>query len=563
MHSRWSGSGAPPPDVTRVLLAAALMMGALSLHNYLFPAPAPETKAPPASAAKKASPPRKAVLVDEGDSGVKSSPSSSPVLQQPPQPPVLTRVFTVAPTEQTLFSPATAYQATLSTQGGQLRRVVLTGYASPVVLTGGPHRNESLLTLTSRNSDITLTPRSRYAITQQGDTNITLRHTTPEGVEVTRHYAFSSRRFVVAHTVSVRNVGPKLRRIALNTAVTDVSDPESDKGGWFTPPKDDSKAICLSAGKLRRWSWEDLKTPQQEPESGTDYAGFDKRYFLLALISAAQETDQRCGCAVSRQERDGEKTMTTRLRHPVIDLAPGSTATFSTRLYMGPKQLDLLRAAHPNLEQSVDFGFFGVLSRPLLWLLLVLHRFAHNFGTAIILLTVVIKLLTFPLTWKSMASMQQMKTLAPRVKLLQERYGHDRALLGQKQMDLYREAGVNPAGGCLPMLIQMPIWFALYQMLWNSVELYGQPFILWVTDLTKPDPYYTLPLAAGASMLIQQALQPPEAQQPEMKYVLWGMPIVFTVVMMNMPAGLSLYVFVNTLLTFLQQTYIKRKHGNA
>ena len=157
--------------------------------------------------------------------------------------------------------------------------------------------------------------------------------------------------------------------------------------------------------------------------------------------------------------------------------------------------------------------------------------------------------------------MQQMKKIAPEMKELQKKYSHDRAMLGQKQMELYREKGINPMAGCLPMLIQMPIWFALYQMLWNSVELYQQPFGLWIMDLTRPDPYYVLPVVMGVSMLIQQAFQPTMEDQPQMKYVMWAMPIFLTFIMLKLPAGLSLYIFTNNILTIFQQVYIKRRYG--
>jgi YidC/Oxa1 family membrane protein insertase len=229
--------------------------------------------------------------------------------------------------------------------------------------------------------------------------------------------------------------------------------------------------------------------------------------------------------------------------------------------YLGPKQLALLHNAGHGLDENIDFGWFGVLSRPMLWLLSMLFSFVGNFGIAIILLTLFIKLLTFPLTQKSFVSMQNMKKIAPDVKELQKKYSHDKAMLGQKQMELYKEKGINPMAGCLPMLIQMPVWIALYQMLWNSVELYQQPFALWITDLTRPDPYYVLPIVMGVSMLIQQAFQPTPEDQPQMKYVMWAMPIFLTFIMLKMPSGLSLYILTNNILTIFQQMYIKRRYG--
>jgi YidC/Oxa1 family membrane protein insertase len=149
--------------------------------------------------------------------------------------------------------------------------------------------------------------------------------------------------------------------------------------------------------------------------------------------------------------------------------------------------------------------------------------------------------------------------LQPKLKELQLKYGHDRALQGQKQMELYKSHGVNPLAGCLPILIQLPIWFAFFQMLRNSVELFDQPFYGWITDLTTPDPYYVLPLLMGISMLIQQLLTPTPADQPQMKYVMMAMPVFLTFIMLNMPSGLSLYILTNNLLTILQQIIIKRQ----
>jgi YidC/Oxa1 family membrane protein insertase len=196
----------------------------------------------------------------------------------------------------------------------------------------------------------------------------------------------------------------------------------------------------------------------------------------------------------------------------------------------------------------------------MLWVLMQNYGFIGNFGLAIILLTLIVKLITFPLTQKSYVSMQQMKTVAPELKALQKKYAHDRQLQGQKQMELYREKGINPMAGCLPMFIQMPIWIALYRTLWGSVELYQQPFVGWLIDLTLPDPLYILPVAMGVTMAIQTAFQPAPEDQPQMKYIMWGMPVFLTFIMLNLPAGLSLYMLTNNLLTILQQAYIKKKY---
>lgn len=155
--------------------------------------------------------------------------------------------------------------------------------------------------------------------------------------------------------------------------------------------------------------------------------------------------------------------------------------------------------------------------------------------------------------------MQQMKKVQPEVKALEKKYGHDRATLSQKQMELYRKRGVNPLAGCLPMFLQFPIWIALYQMLSNSIEIYQKPFVGWIEDLTSPDPYFILPIAMGISMVIQQFLQPMQDDQKTMKYAMMGTSVLFTYIMINLPSGLSLYMFTNNILTLIQQYIIKRR----
>jgi len=255
---------------------------------------------------------------------------------------------------------------------------------------------------------------------------------------------------------------------------------------------------------------------------------------------------------------EGHKATIELILKPFV-LVPSEEKSFTHQLFIGPKQVDLLASIKPPLDENIDFGWFGILSRPMLWLLVQIYNVVHNYGLAIIIITFIIKLLTYPLTQKSFSSQQAMKELQPKIKGLQQKYGHDRTLLGQKQMELYKTEGINPLAGCLPILIQLPIWFAFFQMLRSSVELFDQPFYGWITDLTLPDRYYVLPVLMGASMMIQQLFTPTPADQPQMKYVMLAMPIFLTFIMLNMPSGLSLYILTNNLLTILQQIIIKRQ----
>ncbi|MEM7403416.1 MAG: membrane protein insertase YidC [Myxococcota bacterium] len=541
----------PPLDIKRVLWAAVLISIVLMLHSHLFP-PSPSTQQPTPPTNK-----------------APTSPQSNNKQQQQKIPPPIDHAATKHPpipltTWQFTSNLTALYQATVSNQGAQINHLTLTGYTPPVVLTGYPSSQEGLLPLVSRNSSITLNADSMYEILHQENKSVTLRHTTIEDVAITRRYDFSDKQFIVKQTIHVQNRGKQTRLVALDSVMTDAYS-EKDKTGWFSPPKDDSRALCFVGDKAQRWSWDDLKQPVLE-KGGVLYGGIDKRYFVLAAMSQSEQKMVIEACRIERwQTNDTQDVKGTAvyLQHPQQRLEPGQEVTWNMQVYVGPKQLSRLRQAGHALQTCVDFGWFGVLSRPMLWLLVLLNGWAHNFGLAIVLLTLVIKLLTFPLTYKSFVSMQQMKTISPQLKQLQAQYGHDRALMGQKQMELYKKTGVNPMAGCLPLLIQMPIWFALYQMLWNAVELYGQPLGFWIVDLTKPDPYYTLPLVMGASLFVQQALQPTVPDQPQMKYVMWGMPIALTGVMMNMPAGLSLYILTNNVLTIVQQAYIKKIYPSS
>jgi len=239
-------------------------------------------------------------------------------------------------------------------------------------------------------------------------------------------------------------------------------------------------------------------------------------------------------------------------------------ATF--QLYAGPKQVDLLRAYGRDLETAVDYGpvsnYFAFFARILLWVMQKFYSLVHNWGAAIVLLTLLVKALLYPLTVKSMMSMQQMKKLQPKVDALKAKFGDDKEKMNQEVMKLYQEHKVNPLGGCLPLLLQMPVWLALYATLQTSVELYRQPF-LWVKDLTAFDPLYILPVTMGASSFVMQKLSPQPADNAQAKMLLYFMPAFFTFIMLKLPAGLTLYILVNNLLSIAQQQWIMRKDRKA
>ncbi|HEU0188390.1 MAG TPA: membrane protein insertase YidC [Gallionella sp.] len=235
---------------------------------------------------------------------------------------------------------------------------------------------------------------------------------------------------------------------------------------------------------------------------------------------------------------------------------PGQKVLIGTTLYAGPAEVDLDKIA-PGLGLTVDYGWLTVLSAPLFWVMALFHDWTHNWGVAIILLTVLIKLIFFPLSAASYRSMAKMRMVAPKLEKIKQQYGSDREKLNRAMMDLYKTEKINPLGGCLPVVVQIPVFIALYWAILASVEMRYAPFFGWITDLSAADPYYILPLIMGASMIIQTRLNPKPAD-PMQARIMQIMPIAFSVIFFFFPAGLVLYSIVNNILSIGQQWYITR-----
>ncbi len=224
--------------------------------------------------------------------------------------------------------------------------------------------------------------------------------------------------------------------------------------------------------------------------------------------------------------------------------------------FIGPKDHKLLKSIDPRLTDIIEYGFFTFIAKPMFKLLQFLYELIGNWGWAIVVLTVLIRLLLFPLTLKGMISMSKMKELAPKMKELQAKYKDDKAKLNAKMMELYKKHGANPMGGCLPMLLQIPVFFAIYRVLLNAIELKGAPWILWITDLSAKDPYFVLPILMGATMYWNQKITPMTTTDPTQEKIMKFLPLIFTFFFVTFPAGLTLYWFVNNLLSVAQQYYV-------
>ena len=233
---------------------------------------------------------------------------------------------------------------------------------------------------------------------------------------------------------------------------------------------------------------------------------------------------------------------------------------FTLHGYLGPKESKVLKSLNPELTDAIEYGIITFFSKPLFKLLQWFHSHIGNWGWAIVLVVLLIKLILFPLSYKGMMSMQKLKDLAPKMKELKEKYGKDPQKMNMKTMEMYKKEGANPMGGCLPMLIQIPIFFSIYRVLLNSVELQGADWMLWITDLSVKDPIYVLPILMGASMWYQQKLTPNSMTDPMQQKIFQWLPVVMTVFFLSFPAGLVLYWLMNNLLTIAQQFIINNAY---
>ncbi|HRH80847.1 MAG TPA: membrane protein insertase YidC [Thiobacillaceae bacterium] len=394
----------------------------------------------------------------------------------------------------------------------------------------------------------------------QDEIKLTLRATV-NGLAVAKTYTFRRGSYVVDVDYSLTNQGgavmtgyPYYQLLRHGQA----PEGESSFVHTFTGP-----AFYTEAGKYQKVGFEDItKGKQEHAKTAKDgWVGMAQHHFVSAWMTR-DPADASNREFYSRALGNGE--FTAGMITAGVQLAPGESKTAAMRLYAGPQKQEELKTLAPGLEHVVDYGWLTVLAYPLFVLLSWLHKLVDNWGVAIILLTVLIKAAFYPLSAASYKSMAQMRKLAPRLQQLKERYGDDRQKLHEAMMKIYQEEKINPLGGCLPMLVQIPFFIALYWVLLSAVELRQAPFALWITDLSEKDPYYILPVVMAVTMFIQTRLSPP-SPDPVQQKVMMFMPLAFSVFFFFFPAGLVLYWLVNNVLSILQQwrinTVIARADG--
>ena len=311
-------------------------------------------------------------------------------------------------------------------------------------------------------------------------------------------------------------------------------------------------ALWTSAEPYKKVSMKDIDKATLKESVQGGWVAWLQHYFVTAWIPAKNDNN------VVQTRKDSQGNYIIGFTGPALSVAPGAKAETSATLYAGPKSQAILKELSPGLELTVDYGILWFIAQPIFWLLQHIHSLVGNWGWSIIFLTMLIKGIFFPLSAASYKSMARMRAVAPKLAALKEQYGDDRQKMSQAMMELYKKEKINPLGGCLPILVQMPVFLSLYWVLLESVEMRQAPFMLWITDLSIKDPFFILPIIMGATMFIQQRLNPTPPDPMQAK-VMKMMPIIFTFFFLWFPAGLVLYWVVNNCLSISQQWYITRR----
>lgn len=398
---------------------------------------------------------------------------------------------------------------------------------------------------------------------EDGKARLTMKAQAGNGLEIERIFSFDHKKYLIDLTVKVTNTSSQpLQGIP---QLHQVSSP-------FEGPNATSQFLFSGPATFMNGALQEIKSKEFAEGAMTlpgkmDWAGYEGNYFLTAILPI--------GDAGANLTIQGTEALTAMQVAGNLDtLQPGMAKEYSYHIFYGPKKLNLLKEIGFNLDKAVNFGWFDVVAKPTLWLLNFFHSFTRNYGIAIILVTVLFKAIFWPITQKGMKSMKNMQKLQPKMVKIKEKYKGDPARMNQEVMSLYKTYKVNPLGGCLPMVLQIPVFFALYKVLLQCIELRHAPFMLWITDLSAPDrlwigidlPYLggipVLTLLMGASMFFQQKLTPTTADPTQAKIMMF-LPVIFTFMFLNFASGLVLYWFVNNLLAILQQYLINRSSKSA
>jgi len=383
--------------------------------------------------------------------------------------------------------------------------------------------------------------------------SVDLVYTTAAGVSITKRFVFNASDYLISVQYQVDNQsGQPFQANMYGQIKRDGSSDPSESTG-FKLNTFLGAAINTPDDPYVKFELEDIDDGVESVEQTGGWIGFSQHYFLGSWIPNGETTNTY----TMRRNNAGEYLLT--FVNPPVVIAPGQTGSIEAGFWAGPKDQYRLAEIAPNLELTIDYGVFYFIASPIFWLLTQINNAIGNYGFSILLLTLVIKTILYPLSAKSLKSMAKMRKLAPRINALKEKCGDDKQKFMQEQMALWKKEQVNPFGGCLPMLLQMPVFLGIYWVLNESVELRQATWILWYDDLSRMDPYFILPILMGAAMFVQQSLTPMQTADPAQAKMMKFMPVIFTVFFLWFPAGLVLYYTANSVLSILQQWIITRQ----
>ena len=448
--------------------------------------------------------------------------------------------------------------AVFSSRGASLKSLSLKNYkeqntpgGQAVIL--GTDADPAINNFSTRATGFNLQDNINYETSQNSlsvhgndSRQITFNYISDQGFTVRKIYTLNGNSYAIKLDTQLFNnsqapLAGKVQQILTYPAEPRVKDNRYDTAGSY----------LFSDNSLHVDKIKDVAGSSKRYDKAVQWAGFADKYFLTAILSESQSISS------VELKKNAAGYFESIISSPQLVVNPGNSVTVTQRLFIGPKDLDILNAQGASLVQSLDLGWFTVLAKPLLYSLKFFYKYVGNYGIAIIIITLILKIIFFPLTHKSYKSMKDMQKLQPKMVALKEKFKNDRDAMNKAVMELYRENKVNPMGGCLPMIVQIPVFFALYKALMFSIELRHAPFMLWITDLADKDPYYVTPVVMGVTMFIQQKMTPSQMDPIQQKMML-ALPVVFTFMFLSFPSGLVLYWLVNNILTIGQQMYINK-----
>jgi YidC/Oxa1 family membrane protein insertase len=468
-----------------------------------------------------------------------------------------------AATGQLITITTDVVKAEINTVGGQITRLELLNHKDTV----DPTHNVVLFTSTPTdryigqtglikgnypNHNTVFTAKDGVRTLDNGQEVQLVLDAVKDGVKLEKIFTFKRGDYLidVKHVVTNETAAPITPELYLRL-LRDGNKPSGDNFFYhtFTGP-----AVYTPAEKFQKVNFEDIEKGKTSHETASNdgWTALLQHYFVSAFIPP-QGVDRTI---VTQKVDSNLYAVDTVL--PLGSIAPGASTTMDIRLYSGPQESAVLEATAPGLELVKDYGIFTIIAKPIFWLMAHIHALVGNWGWTIILLTVFIKLVFFPLSAASYRSMAKMKTVAPKVQAIRERHKGEPQKMNAEMMSLYKTEKINPLGGCLPMLVQIPVFISLYWVLLASVEMRNAPWLGWIHDLAAPDPFYILPVVMAVSMFIQTRLNPTPPDPIQAKIMMF-MPIVFSVMFFFFPAGLVLYWVVNNILSIAQQWVITRK----